>query len=342
MNANLAVGPEALSDASIVKLSLTGDREAFGQIVARYQSPICALAYSARGSVARSEDLAQEIFITAWRNLGSLQDPARFKAWLYGIARNLIHNDFRQHHRNPAAGAGSLEDAAETASLIDKPDEQAINKEEETILWRVLSGLPEIYREPMVLFYRQYESIPQVADVLGISEVAVRQRLSRGRALLNERVTKVIQNGLRRMRPADTFAVTVIAAAGLLVFCYLDTHHNVVHLSPDEIHDIINASNPGELRISISVCGESPNVYRYFLMIVRRDGKTTTYSSPVEESIMALLAQKGIACPTHIRGRDFEVLGTPGRCLPLLCAFVLAIGAIFLLKRPRIASSVVN
>ena len=74
------------------------------------------------------------------------------------------------------------------------------------------SGLPEVYREPMVLFYRQNESIPQVADVLELSEEAVRQRLSRGRALLNERVTKMIQNGLRRSGPADTFAVAVIAA----------------------------------------------------------------------------------------------------------------------------------
>jgi hypothetical protein len=103
-------------------------------------------------------------------------------------------------------------EGAEPVSPADEPDEQAISKEEETFLWHVLSGMPEIYREPMVLFYRQNESIPQVADVLTISEEAVRQRLSRGRALLNDRVTKVIQNGLRRTGPADTFAVVVIAS----------------------------------------------------------------------------------------------------------------------------------
>ena len=204
--------PENLSDASLVELSLAGDHEAFGRIVTRYQSPICALAYSACGDVARSHDLAQEIFITAWRKLTSLREPARFKAWLYGIARNLIHNTFRQNRRNPVALAESLADAPEPTAVTHEPDAQAISKEEEAILWRVLAGLPEIYREPMVLFYRQNESIQRVADVLAISEEAVRQRLSRGRALLNERVTKVIEQGLRRTGPADTFAAAVIAA----------------------------------------------------------------------------------------------------------------------------------
>ena len=70
---NLAIEKEALSDASLVDLSLSGDCDAFGQIVARYQSPICALAYSACGSFGRSEEIAQEVFVTAWQRLASLR-----------------------------------------------------------------------------------------------------------------------------------------------------------------------------------------------------------------------------------------------------------------------------
>ena len=81
---------ELVSDERLVGLTLEGDRDAFGQIVARYQSPICALAYSACGSITRSEDLAQEVFVAAWRRLRELRDPARLKSWLYAIARNLI------------------------------------------------------------------------------------------------------------------------------------------------------------------------------------------------------------------------------------------------------------
>ena len=80
-----------LDDACLVKLSLEGDRDAFGELVARYQSPVCALAYSACGNVSQSEDLAQETFIIAWRKLGDLKEHARFKSWLFGIARTSGH-----------------------------------------------------------------------------------------------------------------------------------------------------------------------------------------------------------------------------------------------------------
>ena len=77
-------------DAALVAEVLNGNRDAFGQLVARYQSSICGLAYSACGNISQSEDLAQETFIIAWRKLGDLQEPAKFKSWLYGIARNLV------------------------------------------------------------------------------------------------------------------------------------------------------------------------------------------------------------------------------------------------------------
>ena len=100
---------ESASDARLVELSLSGERNAFGQIVARYQAPICALAYSACGNVSRSEDLAQEVFITAWRQLPDLREPSKFRAWLFGIARNLVNNAFRRQARNPLAEAEPLE-----------------------------------------------------------------------------------------------------------------------------------------------------------------------------------------------------------------------------------------
>jgi len=82
-------------DAELVNASLTGDREAFGQIVARYQSLVCSLAYSATGSLNQSEDLAQETFLAAWRELRGLREPAKLRAWLCGIARNLVNNSLR-------------------------------------------------------------------------------------------------------------------------------------------------------------------------------------------------------------------------------------------------------
>src|SRR4051794_40072961 len=99
-------------DAELVALSVAGDRNAFSEIVVRYQSLVCSLTYSATGNVARSEDLAQETLVTAWKQLGTLREPARLRSWLCGIARNLINNNIRRNTREPAHIAESLELAA--------------------------------------------------------------------------------------------------------------------------------------------------------------------------------------------------------------------------------------
>ncbi len=206
---------ELLADAELVGLCLNGDRDAFGRIVERYQSLVCALAYSACGDLARSEDLAQETFIAAWRQLATLKEPAKLKYWLCGIVRNLIHNSVRAQTRNPLAAAVTLEDEMTGGPEWEAPSDEAMSKEEQTILWRVLETLPRSYRDPLVLFYRSGDSMAEVADALELSEEAVRQRLSRGRAMLNERVTRLVESGLRRSNPTKAFAVAVLAALPL-------------------------------------------------------------------------------------------------------------------------------
>src|SRR3954469_13361339 len=99
----------ALNDAQLVELCLTGNRDAFGRVVARYQSLICGIAYSACGDVGRSEDLAQDTFIAAWRDLQSLKEPGKLKGWLCGIIRNLVNNSHRRESRTPTAQADLLD-----------------------------------------------------------------------------------------------------------------------------------------------------------------------------------------------------------------------------------------
>ena len=79
-----------LSDADPVAESLSGNRDAFGRIVERYQTLIASLAYCATGNVSQSEDLAQEAFVTAWKQLAGLREPAKLRPWLCSITRFLI------------------------------------------------------------------------------------------------------------------------------------------------------------------------------------------------------------------------------------------------------------
>src|SRR5262245_38800155 len=76
-------------DAELVDAARAGDRQAFAELVGRYQNVVSALAYALTGDLSRSEELAQDVFLAAWQHLGQLREPDRFRSWLYGITRNL-------------------------------------------------------------------------------------------------------------------------------------------------------------------------------------------------------------------------------------------------------------
>ena len=204
------------SDAELVAQSRDGSRDAFGQIVARYQSLVCSLAYSATGSLSQSEDLAQDTFVAAWKQLADLREPEKLRVWLCGIARNLINNSLRKLGHEPTHRAESLEEISESCSPEPLPIERAISREEAEILWRSLERIPETYREPLVLFYREHQSVEVVARNLELSEDAVHQRLSRGRKLLQEQVLAFVEGALEKTAPSKAFTLGVLAALPLL------------------------------------------------------------------------------------------------------------------------------
>jgi RNA polymerase sigma factor (sigma-70 family) len=205
-----------LSDADLVAASLSGNRDAFGRVVERYQTLIASLAYCATGNVSQSEDLAQQTFVNAWKQLAELREPAKLRPWLCSIARFLISKEFRRQGREPDHAAESLEAVDEWVSPEPLPPDQVISDEEKAILWRSLERLPEIYREPLVLFYREQQSIEAVAQDLGLSEDAVKQRLSRGRKLLQEQFLAFVAGALKQTSPGKAFTLGVIAALPLL------------------------------------------------------------------------------------------------------------------------------
>jgi RNA polymerase sigma factor (sigma-70 family) len=217
MQPNMGSTTESTGDGELVERCLAGDREAYGLLVARYQSLICAVAYSACGDLARSEDLAQETFFAAWRQLAGLRDRARFKSWVCGIARNLVHNSLRREARDRLRGARPLDSIPEPPSATPTPREQTVSDEEENLLWRTLSEIPETYREPLVLFYREQQSVAQVAAALDLSPDAVKQRLSRGRALLKHEIAAFVETRLRNTRPGKAFTIGVLVALPAIV-----------------------------------------------------------------------------------------------------------------------------
>jgi RNA polymerase sigma factor (sigma-70 family) len=168
----------ALIQKNTITMTITTkDREAFGEIVRQYQNLDSAVTYSITGNRQTSEDLAQETFITAWKNQNELRDAHKLPAWLCGIARNLANNWIRRTQlERQARCEATLEEIPATIS----PDESE-SEERVALLWATLKDIPLRFREPLVMYYQQNQSVADIATALELTEATVRQRIARGR-----------------------------------------------------------------------------------------------------------------------------------------------------------------
>jgi RNA polymerase sigma factor (sigma-70 family) len=201
------------NDAQLIEASRAGRLDAFGQLVERYQNLVCAVAFSATRDRALSEDVGQETFVAAWTALATIQDPARLKGWLCGTARNLSKMALRTRKREVVDGDEATAVASTEASALD----ELLDHERAAAVRKALEDIAEPYRETLVLYYREDKSVAQVADGLGITEDAVKQRLSRGRQSLKGHVAELLESALASSKPRKAFATGVLALIGARV-----------------------------------------------------------------------------------------------------------------------------
>ena len=200
------------NEIELLKSSLKGDTASFEAIVKKYQSFICAITFSATGDVGKSEVLAQETFISAWKDLAHLKDLNKFQSWLSGITRNVIKNSFRRQKQDLISKATSIDQLKDAGSDDSGPVETVITKEQQDVVRQALQQIPEQYREPLVLFYRQEQSVKTVAEQLNLSEEIIKQRLSRGRKLLKKRFAAMVETTISRTGPGKSFTAAVITS----------------------------------------------------------------------------------------------------------------------------------
>lgn len=164
----------------------TGDRAAYGRIVMACQNTVTAVALAITRDVPTSEDIAQEAFLSAWQHLKRLQNPNSFLPWLRQITRNLARDHLRASRHRPLDGPGADIAIELAADPSPTPMQQLVADEREMAAADLISALPEDSREVLLLFYREGQSSQQVALLLGLSDAAVRKRLSRARATLRD------------------------------------------------------------------------------------------------------------------------------------------------------------
>jgi RNA polymerase sigma-70 factor (ECF subfamily) len=166
---------EISEDAQLVIAARDGDRTAFGQLYSRYRRCVHGILL-ARVPPDEVDDLAQDVFLLALRRLGALRNAAAFGGWLASIARNRASD----YHRQSEDNTELTDDVAEKSASA--PDREAA-----TVL-AVIRGLPEAYRETLVLRLVEGMTGPEIAARTGLTPGSVRVNLYRGMQQLREKL----------------------------------------------------------------------------------------------------------------------------------------------------------
>ncbi len=197
-------------DVGLWRRVLADDPAAFEEVVAKYQSLVAAVAYSVTGNFSLSEEVTQEAFWQAWRQRFQLREQERLAAWLCGIARNLANQASKKERRHKSAELDDLDGGA-----VD-PAQDSISAEEREIVWSTLEEIPEANREALVLFYREGQSMADVAAALGVSIDVAKQRVHRGRELLRATLANRVEDVLVRSRPGRVLTARVMVGLAAL------------------------------------------------------------------------------------------------------------------------------
>jgi RNA polymerase sigma-70 factor, ECF subfamily len=181
------------SDVELVFQSKQGNKTAFGQLVLRYQPMAQRLATQVVSDPDWAQELVQEAMLQAYLSLDKLNDPERFKNWLYGIVLNICRNNLRRRKLVSFSLESIVGNWAEASVSIaaSSPDPQIIAEQEERnhAVLAAVDTLSPKNRSAILLFYHQQFSLEEVANHLNISVGAVKGRLHKSRHQLREQLS---------------------------------------------------------------------------------------------------------------------------------------------------------
>jgi RNA polymerase sigma-70 factor (ECF subfamily) len=183
------------SDQDLIERSLTGEREAFGELVLRYQDRLYGTLAQMLGSVHDALDVAQDSFILAFKNLHAFRKESQFYSWLFRIAYNAAMTRHRRERRHRTASLDDLvHEAPEESCNHSDPAHSVDSQDDIESVQQALRELPEEFR--MVLVLKEIEEMPyaEIAETVGCPVGTVRSRIHRGRLMLKERLSRSMKS----------------------------------------------------------------------------------------------------------------------------------------------------
>ncbi len=176
-------------DVKLVERALAGSEEAYRLLLRRYQRPILGLLCRMVRDPALAEDLAQEVFVKAFRALDSFDRSRKFSSWLFKIAHNTAIDQLRRRELDTLPLETPDPDSADLLALLpdDRAEDPVAAAERRQLATAIEHGIEQLrpsYREVLLLRFEQGLAYEEIADVTGLPLGTVKTHLFRARKAL--------------------------------------------------------------------------------------------------------------------------------------------------------------
>ncbi|MDQ5981844.1 MAG: hypothetical protein QG570_602 [Patescibacteria group bacterium] len=169
-----------MSDSDIIKIVRTKDKEAYAEIIKRYQEKLMRYASYILGNEQMGADAVQEGFLNAYINLNRFDTEKKFSSWIYRIVHNEAINMLSKQKKHI-----SMNYEIEKDSGLDIEDD-FIKNEITNRTYHCLDQMPIMYKGPLSLFYLEEKSYEEISDILRIPVGTVGTRINRAKGLMKK------------------------------------------------------------------------------------------------------------------------------------------------------------
>jgi RNA polymerase sigma-70 factor, ECF subfamily len=181
---------------AIVASAKEGDVPAFQKLYELFAKKILNYVFRMTGSREEAEDLMQDTFILAYRNLASLKENRKFQSWIFRIAQNNVYQKYRgktlQFESIDQEPANEHSEIKRLATSDKSPEKDILSNELQAVVQQVIEELPEKYRQVFVLSAIHKLSYQEISEIVGRSLASVKSDIHRARVEVRDKIKKYL------------------------------------------------------------------------------------------------------------------------------------------------------